>query len=153
MIWSMLGTRNTFFYLPTGYASESWSYSASPIMLDTLIGHHCDCAMSYVKYNWMSRDTKRSDDDVATWMTLITFMLIIKYIWMARYTNKSSASSLRISKSLIFLEKKNINFTSLQRCDYASFCVHNLNLILLSRSFFITLPPETKIEIVRYFEQ
>ena len=54
-------------------------------MLDTLIGHKCECAMSYVKYNWMSRDTKRSDDDVATWMTLITFMLIIKYIWMARY--------------------------------------------------------------------
>ena len=66
-------------------------------MLDTLIGHKCECAMSYVKYNWMSRDTKRSDDDVATWMTLITFMLIIKYIWMARYTNKSSASSLRIT--------------------------------------------------------
>ena len=33
-------------------------------MLDTLIGHPCDCAMSYVKYNWMSRDTNRSDDDV-----------------------------------------------------------------------------------------
>ena len=33
-------------------------------MLDTLIGHKCECAMSYVKYNWMSRDTNRSDDDV-----------------------------------------------------------------------------------------
>ena len=33
-------------------------------MLDTLIGHQRDCAMSYVKYNWMSRDTNRSDDDV-----------------------------------------------------------------------------------------
>ena len=33
-------------------------------MLDTLIGHQCDCTLSYVKYNWMSRDTNRSDDNV-----------------------------------------------------------------------------------------
>ena len=44
-------------------------------------------------------------------------------------------------------------YAIVQWCNDASFCVHTLNLILFSSTLFITLSPETKIEIVPYFEQ